>query len=119
MTDELIKVYGLTQHLRMCQCGKQWQPASAADINCFHTDMYVAFLQQLACNAREVIDELPNHILNASVCFTETAWCALQFINRSAFLAKLQWCSAVLLFERMQNQAPPIEQHSNRHDGAA
>ena len=89
MTDELIKVYGLTQHLRMCQCGKQWQPASAADINCFHTDMYVAFLQQLACNAREVIDELPNHILNASVCFTETAWCALQFINRMRARARM------------------------------
>ena len=58
----------------MCECSKQWQPASAADINRFHTDMYVAFLQQLTCNAASVVDEVYNHVLNASVCFTETAW---------------------------------------------
>ena len=79
MTHDLIKSYKLPEQLRMCQCGTPtsapaWQPASATDINRFHTDAYVYFLQQLTHNAVSVIDEVLNHVLNASVCFTETAW---------------------------------------------
>ena len=74
MTHELIKAYDLPKHLVMCQCGKQWSPATVADLNRFHTDMYVSFLQQLTSNGASVIDEVLNHVLNASVCFTETAW---------------------------------------------
>ena len=73
-TDELVKAYNLPQHLRMCQCGAQWKPASSDDINRFHTDMYVSFLQQLTSNAASVADEVTNHVLNTSVCFTESAW---------------------------------------------
>ena len=77
LTHELIKAYKLPeQQLRMCQCGAQWQPARDSDINRFHTDMYVNFLQQLTCNAADVRDEVTSHIINSSVCFTETAWCA-------------------------------------------
>ena len=76
MTHELIKAYDLPKHLVMCQCGKQWAPATVADLNRFHTDAYVSFLQQLTSNGASVIDEVLNHVLNASVCFTETAWCA-------------------------------------------
>jgi hypothetical protein len=76
LTHELIKAYELPQHLRMCHCGTSWQPASAADINRFHTDMYVAFLQELTCNAASVAADVLNHVLNQSVCFAENAWCA-------------------------------------------
>lgn len=74
LTHELIKAYELPQHLRMCHCGTSWQPASAADINRFHTDMYVAFLQELTCNAASVAADVLNHVLNQSVCFAENAW---------------------------------------------
>ena len=61
----------------MCLCGAQWKPASVTDISRFHTDAYLHFLQQLECNGAEIRDEAPSFVLNHSVCFTETAWCAL------------------------------------------
>lgn len=76
LAHELIKAYELPQHMRMCACGTAWQPASPADIAKFHTDMYVHFLQQLTSNAYAVADEAPCHVLNQSVCFSESAWCA-------------------------------------------
>lgn len=60
--------------MRMCACGAQWQPASALELNRFHTDPYVHFLQQLTCNAMLVADDSRNHALNQSVCFSESAW---------------------------------------------
>lgn len=69
--------------MRVCLCGTQWQPATFNDLNRFHTDMYISFLQQLTCNAASVLDEVANHVLNASVCFTEAAWCALRAARSS------------------------------------
>ena len=74
LTDELVRAYELPQHMRMCACGAQWQPASALELNRFHTDPYVHFLQQLTCNAMLVADDSRNHALNQSVCFSESAW---------------------------------------------
>ena len=75
LTYELIKAYGLQQHMRVCLCGTHWQPASSLQIMRFHTDDYVEFLQQLETNAALVRNEAASYVLNQSVCFTETAWC--------------------------------------------
>ena len=49
----MMKACGLAEHMRLCQSGKQWEPATAAHLNVFHTDSYLVFLQQLTskqCN---------------------------------------------------------------------
>ena len=74
LTHELIKAYGLPQHMNVCLCPAKWQPAAASEMTRFHTDAYVHFLQQLECNAAEVRDEAGNYVLNPSVIFTETVW---------------------------------------------
>jgi histone deacetylase 1/2 len=43
-------------------------------MNKFHTDMYLHFLQQLSTNAANYSGEALNHVLNRSVCFSESAW---------------------------------------------
>ena len=62
--------------MRTFLCGAQWQPAQQQEVTRFHTDAYVQFLQQLSHNGYAVADDAPNFVLNLSVCFTETAWCA-------------------------------------------
>ena len=74
MTHELIKAYGLQQHMRTYLCGAQWQPARILEVTRFHTDNYAHFLQQLTHNGYSVADDAANFLLNMSVCFTETAW---------------------------------------------
>ena len=74
LTHELIQAYQLPKHMRVCTLGQQWQPATADELNRFHTDQYVDFLQQLTSNAVNVAHEAPNHVLNQSVMFTESAW---------------------------------------------
>ena len=83
MTHELIKAYGLQQHMRTYLIGAQWQPARQLDITRFHTDSYVAFLQALAYNGASVAEDATNYLLNMSVCFTETAWCAIPVPHHS------------------------------------
>lgn len=75
LTHELIKAYDLAKHMRVWTCGVHWQPANAQELNRFHTDAYVHFLQQLTCNGCLVAEDSRNHVLNQSVCFSETAWC--------------------------------------------
>eukprot|EP00900_Chrysochromulina_parva_P014908 jgi/Chrpa1/23418/Chrysochromulina_OHIO_Genome00010671-RA len=74
LTYELIKAYGLLNHVSLRLTPTQWQPASVAEVTRFHTDAYVHFLEQLESNAAEVRDEAGNYVLNPSVVFTETAW---------------------------------------------
>jgi histone deacetylase 1/2 len=62
--------------MAVAECGKQWQPAPAQSIRRFHTDAYVHFLEQIELHGKEVAEEAANFALNASVCFSETAWCA-------------------------------------------
>ena len=60
--------------MRVCLCPAQWKPASEEQVQRFHCDHYVHFLQQLESNGAEVRDEAPGFVLNRSVCFSETAW---------------------------------------------
>ena len=60
LTHELIQAYQLPKHMRVCTLGQQWQPATADELNRFHTDQYVDFLQQLTSNAVNVAHEAPN-----------------------------------------------------------
>jgi histone deacetylase 1/2 len=75
LTDELVKAYDLQQHMTLCACGTPALPLLPPQEACrFHTDSYVRFLQQIANNGIDVVDEAGNYALNASVCFSETAW---------------------------------------------
>jgi hypothetical protein len=68
--------YGLNQHMTMCACKQQWAPLAAPDANMFHTDAYLNFLQQIDYNGVEAVEDAPNFVLNPSVCFSESTWCA-------------------------------------------
>eukprot|EP00908_Phaeocystis_cordata_P006251 Transcript_16866.p1 GENE.Transcript_16866~~Transcript_16866.p1 ORF type:complete len:320 (-),score=79.34 Transcript_16866:1020-1907(-) len=75
LTDELVKAYDLQEHMTLCACGTPALPLLPPQEACrFHTDSYVRFLQQIANNGIDVVDEAGNYALNASVCFSETAW---------------------------------------------
>ena len=56
--------------------GDGWSPAPAATVRRYHTDAYVAFLEKIELHGKEVANEAANYVLNNSVCFSETAWCA-------------------------------------------
>ena len=81
LTHELIKAYGLNQHMTMHSCGQQWVPLTAQEANVFHTDAFVHFLQQLDFNAADVLDDAPSFVLNPSVCFSESTWSPLLALN--------------------------------------
>jgi acetoin utilization deacetylase AcuC-like enzyme len=75
MTDELVKAYRLHDHMAVCACGQpEFTPLSAAAIGKFHADAYVSFLQQVAYDSYDVVEDAASYVLNASVCFSETAW---------------------------------------------
>ena len=76
LNHELIKAYGLNQHLTMCACRQQWAPLTAEQAGAFHTDHYIQFLQLLDYNGLDAVEDAPNFVLNPSVCFCETTWCA-------------------------------------------
>ena len=89
--------YDLSKHLTVCLYGEHWAPLSSAEFTRFHTDAYVKFLQtvhvadsrapemarpdapvcasaQLEHNGADVVNEATSYALNASVCFSESAW---------------------------------------------
>ena len=77
LTGELVKAYDLQQHMTLCACGTPALPLLPPQEACrFHTDAYVRLLQQVETNSVEIVDDAVNFVLNASACFSETAWCA-------------------------------------------
>lgn len=75
LTDELVKAYDLQKEVTVCARGTADLPLLPPQGACrFHTDSYVRFLQQIATNGIDIIDEAANYALNSSVCFSETAW---------------------------------------------
>ena len=47
LAHELIKAYGLLQHMTVCLCGKSYLPLHSHEFTKFHTDAYIKFLQQV------------------------------------------------------------------------
>lgn len=75
LTDELVKAYDLQKEVTVCARGTAAMPLLPPQGACrFHTDSYVRFLQQIANNGIDIVDEAANFALNSSVCFSETAW---------------------------------------------
>ena len=75
LTDELVKAYDLQEHMTLCEAGTGALPLLPPQDACrFHTDAYIRFLQQIATHGMDIADDAPSYVLNASVCFTETAW---------------------------------------------
>jgi len=75
LTDELVKAYDLQKDVTICARGTPALPLLPPQGACrFHTDSYVRFLQQIATNGIDIVDEAANYALNSSVCFSETAW---------------------------------------------
>ena len=75
LTDELVKAYDLQEEVKVCARGTPALPLLQPQGACrYHTDSYVRFLQQIATNGIDIVDDAANYALSSSVCFSETAW---------------------------------------------